>query len=50
MGRHKLYRTKEFLNERNKKQRMECYWRNADIEREKARERYHKKKQDIQNN
>jgi hypothetical protein len=43
MGRKKLNRTEEEWNELNRKYRMRSYWKHADQERRKARERYHKK-------
>lgn len=50
MGRKKLNRTKEELDELNRKYRMRSYWKHVDEERRKARERYHKNKRNLQNN
>ena len=49
MGRKKLNRTKEELNELNRKYRMRSYWKNVDKERFKAKQRYLKNKRHIQN-
>ena len=52
MGRKKLNRTKEELNELNRKRRMRYYWKHKRKERKSALERYYQRKnlRDLQNN
>jgi hypothetical protein len=44
MGRKHVIRTKEEINERNNAKRMRYYWRNAKQERDRALERYYRRK------
>ena len=50
MGRKKLNRTKQELNEINRKYRMRSYWKHVDKERDKAKKRYWKNKRTLQYN
>ena len=43
MGRKKINRTKEELNERNRKYRMQFYWKHVKEERKKSLERYYER-------
>lgn len=47
MGRKKLYRTVDELNELNRIRRMRHYWKHIKSEQKKARERYHENKRNL---
>jgi hypothetical protein len=47
MGRKKLNRSKDFLKKRNRKLRMESYWRNVEKERANSLNRYYDNKEKI---
>lgn len=48
MGRKSHNLTDEQKYERQLKWRMQSYWRHVDVQRQKAKERYHKNKKNVQ--